>query len=142
MPLDVLQNMRSNRKRNFSDFFSEQLKKAPKRKPTRVKPSPKMRGTLFAKRNKTTAIREAAKRRVSIIIIYKKITTGETKKYEINVLSYRFRKLKAGRRKVLYGLDKNDKNRKQLKNFVVRNIKNVILTDRKYKTSGYPVEIH
>jgi len=33
-------------------------------------------GTLFAKRNVRLAIREAALRRVTIVVLYKKVTTG------------------------------------------------------------------
>ena len=143
MPRNILQQIREdNRKKPFRRFLLEQKEKAPRRKPARTKDTKpeRMTGTLFAKRNKTTSIREAALRRVSIIIKYTKITTRQTKHYEINVLSYRMRKLKKGRRKVLFGLDKNDD--KQLKNFVVSNIRNVILTDRHYKPNpAYPVEI-
>lgn len=143
MPHDVIDNLRgriASRKKDWSSFIEEQEKKAPKRKPVRTVVPEKMRGTLFAIRNKRLTIREGALRRVSIIITYKKITTGEIKKYEVNPVSYRYKKLRAGFRKVLYAYDKGEK--KQLKNFVLRNIKNVALTDRKFRPdSRYPIEI-
>ena len=143
MPRDVVDNLRgrlASRKRSWADFVKEQEKKAPKRKPVKVGVPENMRGTLYAIRNKRLAIREGALRKVSVIITYTKITTGETKKYEVNPTSYRYKKLKNGYRKVLFAYDKGEK--KRLKNFVLRNIKNVVLTDRKFKPDArYPVEI-
>lgn len=143
MPFSVLKKVVRRKKRDWSTFLSEETEKAPRRKPARTKESKpeKMIGTLYARRNKRVTIREAALRKVSIIVTYKKVTTGETKKYEVNPIEWKFRKLKSGRRKVLYVEDKNDKRkRKQIKNFVLRNIKNVVLTDRKFK-SRWPVKI-
>lgn len=123
----------------FGDFkkFAEQVERvAPKRKPVRTKAS--MTGTLFAKRNIRVAIRESVLREVSVVILYKKVTSSEVKRYEVIPLSYRYRKTKAGLRKVLFLQDIREK--KQVKYFVMRNILKVALTNRKIKPD-WPVEI-
>ena len=123
----------------FGDFekFAEKVEqKAKKRKP--VKTKAKVTGTMFAQRNKRVAIREAALRGVSLVVLYKKVTTGEIKKYEVIPISWRYRKTKLGIRKVIFLQDVRDS--KQLKYFVVKNIIRAVLTDRKIKPS-WPVEI-
>ena len=128
------------KKKKWDDFVREQSEKSVRRKPKRVGVPENMRGTLFAIRNKRLAIREAALRHVSIIVTYTKITDGTTKLYEVNPVEWKYKKLKNGYRKVLYVYDKNDN--KQIKNFVLRNIGNVIITDRKFVPfPGYPVKI-
>lgn len=118
--------------KNFQKFIDLMEKKAPRRKPTRLY-NKKMTGTTFAIRNKRIAIREGALRRVAVIITYKKITTGEVKKYFINPYSYRTKKLSVGYRKVLFAHDRKDeRGRRGIKNFVLKNIKNVALTDSRY----------
>lgn len=111
------------------DFIVEQEEKAPRRRPRRVGEKPKT-GTLFAKRNKRLAIREAALRKAQIIITYKKTTTGEINKYVVAPYSYRYRKLKVGRRKMLYAYDMKDRH---IKGFAIRNIRKVAITDRKFR---------
>jgi predicted DNA-binding transcriptional regulator YafY len=108
-------------------FVAEQERKAPKRRSLRA-PRPG-RGTLFAKRNKRLAIREAASRRSQIIITYRKETTGEVKKYVVAPYSYRYRRLKSGFRKMFFAYDMEARH---IKGFVLRNIRNVAITDRKY----------
>lgn len=123
----------------FGDFekFAEKVEtKAKKRKP--IKTKVQVTGTLFAQRNKRIAIREAALRGVSLVVLYKKVTTGEVKRYEVIPISWRYRKTKAGMRKVIFLQDVRDK--KQLKYFVLKNIIRAVPTDRKVK-SDWPVEI-
>jgi len=116
-------------------FIQEQEKKAPRRKPKKVgKPA---YGTLFALRNTRLSIREAALTLVQIVITYRKETTGETKKYVVGVYSYRYRRLKSGFRKMLFAWDMEDKH---IKSFVLKNIRNVALTDRRF-VPKFPVEI-
>lgn len=117
-------------------FISEQERKAPRRKAKRVGYKPKS-GTLFAIRNKRLSIREAALRLVQIVLTYKKTTTGETKKYVVASYSYRHRRLKVGRRKMLFAYDMKAKH---IKGFAMRNIRNVAITDRKFRPK-WPVEI-
>lgn len=138
MPHDTLENTIGTRKRplSFAKFYEQQKAKMPTRKPARAKVE--HTGTMFAKRNKRLTIREGALRSMSIIINYTKVTTGEKKQYEINPISYRYRKLKKGWRRVLFGEDKNEG--KQIKMFVIENIGNVVLTDRKFRSS-FKVEI-
>lgn len=147
MPRDVLDNLldgiptevpqaRAYRRKTFEEFVLSVERKAQKRKPVRTKVS--LSGTLFAKRNTRIAIREAALRGVTIIILYQKVTTGELKKYEVLPLSYRYNRLKAGWRKVLFVQDIRD--HKQTKRFVLRNIYKVALTDKKVK-ANWLVEI-
>lgn len=120
---------------NRLQFISDQEAKAPRRKPKRVGKSPAY-GTLFALRNTRLAIREAALRNVQIIIMYKKETTGETKKYIVAPYSLRYRRLKRGVRKLLFAYDMNDLH---IKGFVLSNIRNVAITDRKF-IPKWPVE--
>ena len=123
----------------FGDFekFADKVEtKAKKRKPVRTKAQ--VSGTLFAQRNKRIAIREEALRGVSLVILYKKVTTGEVKRYEVIPISWRYRKTRAGMRKVIFLQDVRDK--KQLKYFVLKNVIRAVLTDRKVK-SDWPVEI-
>ena len=82
---------------------------------------------IFAKRKPRIAIRESCLRGVSLIILYRKVD-GTLKKYEVIPLSYRFRKLKQGIKKVLFAQDVRDK--RQLKYFVLRNIYKAFLTKR------------
>lgn len=85
-------------------------------------------------------VREAAVRRVQCVLLYRKITTGEVKRYTVCPMSYRYRKLRSGLRKVLFLKDVGDK--RQLKMFVLRNIKQAILTAKPYIKLDYPVEIN
>lgn len=113
---------------NALAFLQEMEEKAPKRLARRVGLKPKT-GTLFAIRNKRIAIREAALRKVQIIMTYKKTTTGETKKYVVAPYEWKYLRLKAGLRKVLYAYDMKDRH---IKSFIMRGIRNVALTDRKF----------
>ena len=126
----------SNRKK-LEDFIREQYEKAPKRKAVRTKASKGKRGTLFAKRNKNLAIREAALRKSQMVITYKKTTTGETKEYVVAPYEFAFKRLKVGSRKILWAYDMKDK---RIKNFATRNILKVAITDRKF-TPKWPIKI-
>jgi hypothetical protein len=117
-------------------FIQQQEEKAPKRLPRRTGEKQKT-GTLFAKRNKRLTIREAAKRLVQVVMTYKKTTTGEVKKYIVAPYSYRYRKLKVGLRKMLFAFDTADGH---IKGFSLKDIRNVALTDRKFKPK-WEVEI-
>jgi hypothetical protein len=129
---------------NRNLFFEEQRRKAPKRRPRRVGKKPRA-GTLFAIRNKRMAIREAALRDPpnQIIITYTKTTTGETKKYLVAPYEFKYRRLRIGRRKMLWAVDMEDRQkgrRGRTKSFALRNIKNVVITDRKFRPR-YPIKI-
>ena len=127
------------KKSKFGDFqaFAEKVQQmATKRKP--VKTKAKITGTMFAKRNSRVAIRQSALRGVSVVILYKKVTTGQVKRYEAICLSYRYRRTKRGLRKVLFLQDVRDG--KHVKYFVMRNIIKVALTDRKVQPD-WPIEI-
>ncbi len=119
-------------------FFAKMESKAVRRLPARTREK-LSKGTLFSKRNKRIAIREAALRRVQCIIKYRKITTNEVKKYIIAPLEMKYRRLRVGFRKVLYASDMEDK--KRTKSFVLNNIFSVALTDRKYRPL-YPIKIY
>lgn len=110
-------------------FIAEQEAKAQRRRPRRTGRRPAY-GTLFALRNKRLTIQEAALRRVQVVITYRKITTGETKKYVVAPYSYRNNKTREGRRKMLFAYDMEAKH---IKGFSLRNIRKVALTDRKFK---------
>lgn len=119
---------------NKSLFIMQMEEKAPRRKPARTLVQPS--GSLFAIKNKRITIREGALRHVQIVITYTKETTNETKKYVVAPYSYRYRRLKTGRRKMLFAWDMDDNH---IKGFVLNNIKNVALTDRKF-TPKFRVE--
>jgi hypothetical protein len=116
-------------------FIAEQEAKAPKRLPKRIDRD--LKGTFYAIRNKRLAIQEAALRRVQVVIKYRKATSGEVKKYIVAPYSYRYRRLKAGRRKMLFAYDMKERH---IKGFVVRNIRNVSITDRRFQPK-WPIEI-
>jgi predicted DNA-binding transcriptional regulator YafY len=124
-------------KKKLEDFIREQYGKAQRRKPVRAKAPSKMRGTLFAKRNKNLAMREAALRRAQIIVTYTKTTTGETSRYVVAPYEFSFKRLKVGRRKILWGYDMNEGH---IKNFATKNISKVVITDRKF-TPKWPIKI-
>lgn len=126
MPLSYEQVIRKGISRLQWQLSMEE--KAQKRLPARSKDKPRT-GTLFAIRNKRIAIREGALRKVQLIIKYSKISTGETKKYVVNPYSYRYRMTRQGRRKMLMAFDVENKH---IKGFVLNNIKNVVITDRKF----------
>lgn len=117
-------------------FVKKALAAAPRRRPSRVD-APKT-GTLYAIRNKRIAIREGALRLVQIVLSYTKETTGETKKYIVAPYSWRYRRLKSGLRKMLFAWDMEDN---RIKSFVLNNIRNVALTERKY-VPRFVVEIN
>jgi len=121
---------------NRALWFAQEEERAPRRRPARAKVKPRS-GTLFAIKNRRLAIREGALRKVQLIITFKKTTTGEVKKYVIAPYSYRYRMLRVGRRKQLMGYDMSAKH---IKGFAIRNIRNVVLTNRKFKPK-WDVEI-
>ena len=150
MPHDIQEGQISTKtpKVDRSAWIAKMEKKAPTRRAVRarVKPS-EIRGTLGAKRNFRLVIREAALRRVMIVITYKKTTTNAVNQYLVEPYSYRTRKLKIGRRKVLYAFDthklpnqdpaksKAEKERSKvpsIKSYALSNIKKAVLTDKKY----------
>lgn len=94
-------------------------------------------GVLFSIRNKRIGIKEGADKRRMLEIIYKKTTTGEVNKYIIAPYSWRYRQLKIGRRKMLYAYDPKAG---RIKSFALRNIRNVLVTKRRYSPK-WPVEI-
>jgi hypothetical protein len=130
MPRDIAERMRRRQ-----DFIKRMEEKAPRRKPARTRA--KLTGSLFAIRNKRIAIREGALRVRQIVITYVKTTTGERKKYIVAPYSYRYRRLRVGWRKMLYAWDMADK---RTKSFAIRNIRNVALTERKFRPK-WTVEI-
>ena len=121
---------------NRLSFIQEQVKKAPRRKPKRVGKPPAY-GTLYALRNTRLAVREACLRLVQVVLTYKKETTGETKQYIVAPYSYRYRRLKTGLKKMLFAFDMEEN---KIKGFVMRNVRKVALTDRKFRPK-WPVEI-
>ena len=127
MPRDIEQLL--HRKVNRLDFIKKMVERAPKRKPVRARVPRGKRGTLFAIRNKNLAIREAALRLVQINITFQKTTDRAINIYTVAPYSYRYRRLRVGRRKCLYAYDMKDKH---IKSFAIRNIRKVALTDRKY----------
>ncbi len=107
-----------------------------KRKP--FKAALDSRRGLGSRRNPRVAIRESVKRGVSIIILYKRGQDGAVRRYEVIPLSYRFRHLRKGLRRVLFCQDVRAGGK--VKFFLVRNIYKVALTKREVNPR-WPVEI-
>lgn len=134
MPYDSLPRTPS---KSFSkEWVSEQSKMAQRRIPKRVGIKQKT-GTLFAKRNKNLAIREAALREVLVVINYIKETTGEYNQYVVEPYEWKFRMLRSGYRKVFWAYDVKEH---RIKSFVNANIQNVVITSQKYSPM-WPVKI-
>lgn len=119
-----------------TEFIKKVEQQAKKKRPVRTKVD--IRGTLLAKRNYRVAIREAALRGVTCVILYRKVTTKRLKRFEVLPISYRYKRFKEGWRKALYIEDVREKH--QIKNFILRHIQKVAITDRRLK-SHWPVEI-
>jgi hypothetical protein len=86
--------------------------------------------TVLKRRTNRMKIQEAATVRRIINITYRKTTTREVKNYDIEPYSYRYRRLKVGLRKMLYGYDVKDKT---IKGFSVREIRKTVITNKKYR---------
>lgn len=119
--------------KSFSDFIKLVELKGKKKKPTRTKT--KIRGTLLEQRNWRVSVREAALRGTTCIILYKKSTTGEVKRYEVIPTEYAYHRMKGGvMRRILWVQDvRDEKNKRQIKMFLCRNIIKAVPTDRKLK---------
>ena len=78
----------------------------------------------------------AANELKQVMIIYKKETTGEVKRYRVAPYSYRYRRLKVGIRKMFFAYDMSDKH---IKGFVLKNIRTVEILSRKFRPK-WPVE--
>lgn len=118
------------------EFVKKVEREGKKKKPTLTKVD--IRGTLFSKRNYRIAIREAALRGVTCLILYRKVTTKRVKRFEVLPISYRYKKFKEGWRKALYIEDVRQKH--QIKNFLIKYIQRAVPTDRMMK-SHWPIEI-
>jgi len=128
-------------KKSFEEFLKGVDRKARTRKPVRTD-ARGMRGTLAAKRNWRIAIREAALRSVTCVILYRKTTTNEVKRYEVIPTEYAYKRMKGGMmRKVLWVQDcRDERDKRQIKQFVCRNILKVAIAGRKLK-SRWPIKI-
>ena len=104
---------------------------AGERKPRRQR----MRPDVPTARGWRIAVRESALRGVRCIIIYRKTTTDEVKRYEVIPTEYAYRRNRDGRiRKVLWVQDCNDgSDRREIKCFYVRNIMKAAVTRRRVR---------
>lgn len=134
MPRDIKKLIQEHM--NRAAFIRAQEEKAVRRKAVRAPVPAARRGTLFAGRNKRLAIQEAALRHAQIIVTYVKLTTGRRVKRILAPYSIKWRKLKVGKRKVLYGYDFKDKH---IKSLMMRNIRKVAITDRRFRPK-WPIE--
>ena len=124
-------------KQSFEEFVKQVESRARRKKPVRTKT--RIEGTLLAKRNKRVAIREAALRGVSCVVLYRKSTTGEVKRYEVIPMEYASRRMHDRKlRKVLWVCDVREG--KMTKCFVVRGIIKVALTNRRLRCP-WPIRI-
>jgi len=122
-------------KKSFEEFVKEVELKGKRRKPVRTQPA-NIRGTLMAMRNWRIAVREAALRGVTCVILYKKTTTNEVKRYEVIPTEYAYRRMKDKKlKKILWVQDcRDDRDKRQIKMFVCKNILKVAITDRHLKS--------
>jgi hypothetical protein len=95
-------------------------------------------GVVFSARKRRIGIFAAAKGFKNMIIKYKKTTTGEVKEYKVAPYSYRYRRLKVGRRRMLFAYDHKDRH---IKGFALRNILQVTVLPRSKFNPIWPVEI-
>lgn len=116
MPFDIMNklNEKVDRKQFIKNIKKENVKKLPMQK--------NKKKNVFKRNEIRMAIRKAAKDKKQIEIIYKKTTTGEVKTYKVAPYSYRFKKLKIGRRKMLFAYDMKEKT---IKMFSIRNVRQV-----------------
>lgn len=156
--LKILRMRRDMRTEFYKKYKSESQNYSPKK----VKLPPHT--TMFNQANVLLAIREAAKRRVQIRFLYRRVSypIGSIEYYQVSPMSYRYRKLKVGVRKVLYAWDEEKlkyqmlrktrfpklyKGNRRLhgttKSFVLRNILNCCITEEPYSKwcKRYRVEI-
>lgn len=117
-------------RKSLEEFAKAVELKARTRKPVRTGQS--MRGTLASKRNYRVAIRESALRGTTCVLLYRKATTSEVKRYEVIPTEYAYRRNRDGQlRKVLWVQDVRDRNdTRQIKCFYMRNIIRAAITDR------------
>ena len=127
-------------RKDFEDFVRLVELRGKKKKP--VSAVAYISGTMLARRNWRVSVREAALRGVTCVILYRKSTTNEVKRYEVIPTEYAYRKMKGGFvRKILWVQDvRDDKDKRQIKMFLCRNIIKAVLTDRKLK-SRWPILI-
>ena len=127
---------------SFSDAIRKDIgrvkfiesQKTKKRKP---KKTPKaVKEIYLPARDVRTLIMMAATELKQVMIIYKKETTGEVKRYRVAPYSYRYRRLKVGIRKMFFAYDMSDKH---IKGFVLKNIRTVEILSRKFRPK-WPVE--
>ena len=127
---------------SFSDAIRKDIgrvkfiesQKTKKRKP---KKTPKaVKEIYLPARDVRTLIMMAANELKQVMIIYKKETTGEVKRYRVAPYSYRYRRLKVGIRKMFFAYDMSDKH---IKGFVLKNIRTVEILSRKFRPK-WPVE--
>lgn len=83
------------------------------------------------------SIRDSAVAKKVLKITYKKSTTGETKKYEVEPYSFSYVKQGGGLKKALYAWDINEN---KIKYFVVKNIMKAEMTDRPFECR-FPIKI-
>jgi len=93
---------------------------APKKGKLPLKSSVKKSTSGLSKSSKIRrAIRNSAGTRTLLTIVYNKTTDGTTHSYIIEPYSFRYRKIKVGIRKMLYGFDIADGH---IKSFAIRNV--------------------
>ena len=119
-------------------FVEEQAKKKVKRKPKKAPKTPKaVKEIYLPARDVRALIMSAANQLKQIMIIYKKETTGEVKRYRVSPYSYRYRRLKTGVKKMFFAYDMTDKH---IKGFVLKNIRTVEVLSKRYRPK-WPVEL-
>lgn len=101
------------------------------KKPKRAKAS--LKDTISRRRNARIAIREAALRGTTCVILYKKFTDKKVGRYEVIPTEYDYLPDKNGKiRKTLWVQDCHEgKDRRQIKKFYCSGIIKAIVTDRK-----------
>lgn len=116
----------------FFRFFRKRIKEV---KPKFVR-LPK-RQNLFDKRNAVLAIREAARRKRKVRFMYNSIQTGNWKSYLVEAYSFRIRRTRDGRKRVLFAYHTFHK---RIHMFIVERIGRVFITNLQFR-SRWRVEI-
>lgn len=111
---------------------------APKKGKLPLKPSIKKSTSGLSNSSKIRRnIRNSAGTKTLLWITYTKTTDGTTHSYLVEPYSFRYRRIKVGIRKMLYGFDVEDGH---IKSFALRNIKSATNTKQKYRPK-FKVEI-
>ena len=123
---------RFDRNVNKAYFVTQQEKSGVRKKPKKQRGPEYTHPTTYGRmlsRDHRLLIRQAAINQLQMDMTYHKLTTNETNHYIVCPYSYRYRRLKVGRRKMLYAYDIQDRH---IKGFAVSRIKKIDILKKRF----------